>query len=116
MIRNTFFACLFAVVTSFAIPSSASACDCGVPAVGCCAPAPVCCPPPPVTVNFCAVDPCTGCSYPVAVCLPACCAGEIPCMTGWRKGFFGRKVLTYKFSCGECVEVVITRTGRTIVR
>jgi hypothetical protein len=37
-------------------------------------------------------------------------------MVGWRKGFFGRKVLTYKFACGECVEVVITRRGRTIVR
>jgi hypothetical protein len=38
-------------------------------------------------------------------------------MAGWRKGFLGRKVLTFKFlSCDHCVDVVITRMGRTIVR
>ena len=123
MIRNMFLGLVIAAAATVALPSSASACDCGVPTVGCCAPAPVCCdpapvccPPPPVSVKFCAVDPCTGCAYPVSVCLPACCAGQMPCLVKHRDGFFGRRVLTYKFDCGECVEVVVTRRGKVIVR
>jgi hypothetical protein len=52
----------------------------------------------------------------VTVCVPACCASETPCLVGWKPGIFGRKVLTYKWSCGHCVDVVITKHGKTIVR
>ncbi len=84
-----------------------------------CCPKPVCCvppPPPPVEVTWCVVDPCTGCKYTVSACLPACCQCETPCLAGWQKGLLGRKILAYKFACGECVEVVITKHGKTIVR
>ena len=82
----------------------------------CCEPAPVCCPPPPVKVPLCVVDPCTGCKTLECICVPACCAHEVPCMT-WRKGLFGRKILTYKWKCcGHCVEVIITRKGAVKVR
>lgn len=82
----------------------------------CCDPVPVCCPPPPVKVPLCIKDPCTGCVTMECICVPACCAGETPCMT-WRKGFLGRKILTYKWRCcGHCVEVVITKRGRVTVR
>ena len=78
---------------------------------------PVCCaPPPPVDVSWCVEDPCTGCKIHVSACLPACCACETPCLAGWRSGLLGRKILTYKFPCGECVDVVITRHGKAIVR
>ena len=82
-----------------------------------CCPKPVCCvPPPPVEVSWCVEDPCTCCKYSVSACLPACCKCETPCLVGWRQGLLGRKVLTFKFACGECVEVVITKHGKTIVR
>ena len=84
---------------------------------GDCCPKPVCCvPPPPVLVDWCVEDPCTCCKYSVSACLPACCKCETPCLVGWRPGLLGRKILTYKFPCGECVEVVITKHGKTIVR
>ncbi len=96
--------------------NSASASDYCAP-TPVCAPAPVCCvTPPPVEVAVCVVDPCTGCTYKVCVCVPACCACEVPCMAGWKSGIFGRKVLTYKWACGHCVDVVITKHGKTIVR
>lgn len=104
------------VPTSFAGDCCEPAPTCCEPAPVCCEPAPVCCPPPPVKMVLCVTDPCTGCVYPETICIPACCEGETPCMT-WRKGIFGRKVLTYKWKCcGHCVEVVITKHGRTIVR
>jgi hypothetical protein len=84
----------------------------------CCEPVAVCCPcpPPPVMVPLCIKDPCTCCVYEECICLPACCVGEVPCMT-WKKGLFGRKILTYKWACcGHCVEVVITKHGKVIVR
>ena len=91
--------------------------DCCEPAPVCCEPAPVCCTPPPVNVDWCVTDPCTGCSYTVSACVPACCAGVVPCLDGCSKGFLGRKILTYKFPCCDhCVDVVITKHGRTIVR
>ncbi len=97
------------VMGSMAVSSVADAGDC-------CAK-PVCCqPPPPVEVSWCVVDPCTGCQYPVSACLPACCKCETPCLQGWRSGLLGRKILTYKFPCGECVEVVITKHGKVSVR
>ena len=69
------------------------------------------------SVSWCVEDPCTCCTYEVTACVPACCAGEIPTLVDCRKGFFGRKILTYKFlSCDHCVDVVITKFGRTIVR
>lgn len=76
----------------------------------------MCCPPPPVEVSWCVVDPVTCCKYKVSACLPACCACQTPCLVKCTKGFLGRKILTYKFDCGECVEVVITMFGRVIVR
>jgi hypothetical protein len=100
----------------------AAAGDCCQPAccqpAPCCKPVKVCCPPPPppVEVKWCLVDPCTGCSYEVSACLPACCAGQIPCLESTKPGLLGRKVFTYKFDCGECVDVVLTKHGRTIVR
>ena len=82
---------------------------------GCCETACVCCPPPPVLVSWCVVDPCDPCcKHTVETCLPACCAGETPCLVGWRKGLFGRKILTYRFSCGECVDVLLTRRGARV--
>ena len=104
------------VAFSALAPSTASASHCG-PAP-CCEPVVVCCPPPPpVQVCICVVDPCTGCTYTATVCVPACCAGEVPCLAGWRKGIFGRKVLTYKWpGCGHCVDIVLTKHGRVIVR
>ncbi len=90
---------------------------CCEPAPVCCAPAPVCCPPPPVKVTWCVVDPCTCCKYQVEACVPACCAGVTPTYVGCTPGFLGRKILTYKFECcGHCVDVVVTKHGRTIVR
>lgn len=83
----------------------------------CCEPAPVCCPtpPPPVSVSWCVVDPCDPCcKYTVTACLPACCKCQTPCLVGWKKGLFGRKILTYKFPCGECVEVLLTRRGARV--
>jgi hypothetical protein len=80
---------------------------------------PVCCvppPPPPVEVTWCVEDPCTCCKYTVSACLPACCACQIPCLVDCRSGIFHRKILTYKFPCGECVEVVITKHGKVTVR
>lgn len=75
-----------------------------------------CCPPPPVKASLCVVDPCTGCSTSVCVCLPACCAGQEACLAGCRKACLGRKVLTYKYPCGHCVEVVVKRNGAVKVR
>lgn len=81
-----------------------------------CAPAPVC-PKPPVLVSWCVTDPCTCCKYEVSACVPAECACEIPCLDSCRSGFLGRKILTYKWpGCDHCVEVVITKHGKTIVR
>lgn len=106
---------LFAAGPSFAGHHQAACCE---PAPVCCEPAPVCCaPPPPVEVTWCVIDPVTCCSYRVSACVPASCAGVEPCLQGCRSGFFGRKILTYKFPCcGHCVDVVITKHGRTIVR
>lgn len=106
-----------AFVAVLSAPVDAGCLSGNCPQPVCCEPAPVCCPPP-VKVSWCVTDPCDPCAkYKVEACLPACCADEVPCLAGWRKGFLGRKVLTYKFvGCGECVEVVITPFGRTIVR
>ena len=74
------------------------------------------CQPMPVAKTLCVVDPCTGCKYQVCVKVPPCCCDEQPCVS-WRRGVFGRKVLSYKWKCcGHCVDVVITKFGRTIVR
>jgi hypothetical protein len=88
----------------------------------CCPPAcvdPCCtpCPPPPVEVPLCVVDPCTGCCTTVCVTVPAECACEAPCLVGCRPGCFGRSILTYRWSCcNYCVDVVLTKHGRAIVR
>jgi hypothetical protein len=82
----------------------------------CCAKPACCAPPPPVEVKWCVEDPCTCCKQEVSKCLPACCAGQTPCLDSCRPGLLGRKILTYKFPCGECVEVVLTKHGKAIVR
>ena len=92
--------------------------DCCEPAPApCCpapAPAPVCCKPaPPADINttVCLVDPCTGCSKSVNVCIPACCGNEKPCISS-RKGLFGRKVFTITWKCcGHSVKAVWTKRG-----
>ena len=75
-----------------------------------------CCVPPPVEVTWCVEDPCTCCKVSVSACLPACCQCQTPCLVGWRSGLLGRKILTYKFPCGECVEIVLTKHGKATVR
>lgn len=108
-------ACVLVLVITMSLSSltgqTVQAADC------CCAPVACCpAPPPPVKVSLCIKDPCTGCVYEECICVPACCAGETPCMT-WRKGLLGRKILTYTWTCcGHCVDVVITRGGRVTVR
>jgi hypothetical protein len=104
-----------AMLTLTSVAAQAGCCE-AEPA--CCEPAPVCCaPPPPVEVTWCVKDPCDCCTYEVTACLPACCAGEVPCLSGWRKGILGRKVLTYEFpGCGHCVEVVISPFGKAFAR
>jgi hypothetical protein len=116
-LRGLIAGCTAAVVLAFAASTPVEA-GCFGRSAECCAPAPVCCPPPPpVSVRWCVEDPCSCCKYEVSACVPACCAGTIPCLVDCRKGIFGRKVLTYKFPCCDhCVEVVITHFGRTIVR
>lgn len=113
------FAALFAVAvaTTFSAPVADAHCwqktSCCAAPCDCCTPPP----PPPVKVSWCVCDPCTGCKYPVSACVPACCQGVTPCLDDCRKGILGRKILTYKFPCcGHCVEVVLTKRGRTIVR
>ena len=98
-------------VSVFAFVGQADAWD-YCPKTVCCVPPP----PPPVNVSWCVEDPCTCCKYSVSACLPACCACEKPRLVDCRPGLLGRKILTYKFACGECVEVVITKHGKTIVR
>lgn len=96
-------------------PAPAPVCCEPAPAPVCCepAPAPVCCPAPPadVTKTLCLVDPCTGCSKTVDVCIPACCAEETPCIKS-RDGIFGRKIfyVTWK-CCDHKVKVVWTAFG-----
>ena len=116
-LRGLIMGCAAAAVLAFVAAAPADA-GCLGSHGNCCQPAPVCCcPPPPVSVTWCVEDPCTCCTYEVTACVPACCAGEIPTLVDCRKGFFGRKILTYKFlSCDHCVDVVITKFGRTIVR
>lgn len=110
------FALLLAVSAALGTaPAAFAGVDCCEPAPVCCEPAPVC-PAPPVSVTFCAVDPCDCCQYSITVCLPAECACQTPCLVTWKKGVFGRKILTYKFPCGECVEVVITKHGKAFAR
>jgi hypothetical protein len=115
-LRGLFAAGLTAALFAMAAPANAADCCSPAPAPVCCTPAPVCCPPP-VEVQWCVQDPVTCCTYSVSACVPACCAGVAPCYDGCRKGLFGRKILSYKFpGCDHCVDVVITKHGRTIVR
>ncbi|MDM4019232.1 hypothetical protein [Roseiconus lacunae] len=112
-----FFVAVAALCLSTLAPAAANAGCCDPAPTPCCEPAPVCCPAPPVKVSFCVTDPVTCCKYPVSVCVPAECAGQTPCYVGCRRGFLGRKILTYKFACcGTCVDIVITKHGRVIVR
>ena len=124
-LRNAIIGCTVAALMAVAsTPANAGLFGCFHKSADCCepaccepAPAPVCCEPAPVEVTWCVADPCTCCTYEVSACVPACCAGVTPCLDGCKKGLFGRKILTYKFECcGHCVDVVVTKHGRTIVR
>ncbi len=120
--RNLMLLVAVAASLTIALPSSASAgLLCGKPACcapePCCQPAPVCCPPAPVEVTFCFQNPVTCCMEEVSVCVPACCAQEVPCLASCRSGFFRRQILTFEWpGCGHCVDVVVTKHGRVIVR
>lgn len=74
------------------------------------------CEPPPVTVVVHVCDPCTGCPKPVEVCVPACCACEVPEMER-RGAIIGDSV--YKFTwchCDHVVKVRVFKDGRVKVR
>ena len=126
-LRSCVMLALVAMALMVVSVSDTSACGgCGTPCgvtccEPCCAPAPEpccqpCCPPPPVRMELCVKDPCSCCTYQASVCIPACCAGEEACVT-WRRGWFGRRVATYTWKCcGHCVDIVVTRHGRVIVR
>jgi hypothetical protein len=79
-----------------------------------CCPTPCqCCPPTPT--DFCLQDPC-GCSHQACVQVPACCAGEQPCIT-WKKGLFGRQTASLCWKCcGHEVKVLVRRNGSVKVR
>lgn len=121
-LRSFLLLAVVAAALMVASASDASACgSCGTPCgVSCCEPCctPCCqpCPPPPVKIVLCVEDPCSCCTYQASVCIPACCAGEEACVS-WRRGWFGRRVATYTWKCcGHCVDIVVTRHGRVIVR
>jgi hypothetical protein len=127
IVRNLMLLVVAVAALTVAVPSTASAgLFCGKPACGapepccqpapCCAPAPVC-EPAPVEVTFCFQNPVTCCVEEVTVCVPACCAAEAPCLDSTRRGFFKRQILTFEWACcGHCVDVVVTKHGRLIVR
>ena len=85
----------------------------------CCEPCcETCCPPPPVKTVMELKDPCSCscCPIEVTLCVPACCGDEAPCVS-WRSGIFGRRVATLSWECcGYRAMVVVTRSGRVIVR
>ena len=111
-------------LVSFSVVDAASSAEAGLRhhRRSCCDPCctePCCthCPPPPVDVSLCVVDPCTGCAQEVCVTVPAECACEAPCLASCRPGCFGRTILTYRWACCDhCVDVVLTKHGRAIVR
>ncbi|MEM8735232.1 MAG: hypothetical protein AAGG44_13460 [Planctomycetota bacterium] len=115
MIRSKRLALTLASLFAVAAIAMAPVADAGHCATDCCV---TCCtppPPPPVSVAWCVVDPCDPCvKHKISACLPACCKCQTPCLAGWKKGFLGRKILTYKFPCGECVEVVLTKRGAKV--
>ena len=87
---------------------------CGSPCRQCCV-VQSCCPcPPPVEMVICLEDPCC-CIHEATVCVPACCAGQLPCVT-WRKGVCGRQIATLSWDCGHDQKVVITGKGKVKVR
>lgn len=112
VIRNLLLSCLVIAVVSVATPAIATA-----GTHDCCVAARCCAPPPPVKVEFCFENPVTCCLEKVCVVVPACCAHEAPCLDSCRRGFLGRTILTYKWPCcGHCVDIVVTKHGRVIVR
>jgi hypothetical protein len=64
---------------------------------------PCCPPPPPQTVVLVVCHPCTGCTYEVPVCIPACCHGApTVCFQSTRIGY-GRNV--YQWNNGYTVVI-----------
>lgn len=77
--------------------------------------APVCMPcPPKMNVVLQVKDPCTCCLVEVPVCIPACCTGNpsVCC----HRGFLGRQIVTYSWSCGISVDIIFKRNGCYVVR
>ena len=99
-----------------AAPVAGNCCPtpCPTPCPPTCCPTPCqCCPPTPTV--YCLQDPC-GCSHKACVQVPACCAGEEPCIT-WKKGIFGRQTATLCWKCcGHEVKVLVRRNGAVKVR
>ncbi|MDG1873429.1 MAG: hypothetical protein P8J27_05935 [Mariniblastus sp.] len=74
-----------------------------------------CCTPPPVPTMFCLEDPC-GCPHEACIKVPACCAGEQPCIT-WRQGLLNRQIATLCWeSCDHKVKVIVNGRGKVRVR
>ncbi len=48
----------------------------------------------------------------VGLLAPHAASAKLLAWLDGKPGLLGRKVLTYKFPCGECVEVVITKHGK----
>jgi hypothetical protein len=58
-----------------------------------------CCPePPPVEVCVMVCNPCTGCPEPVTLCVPCCCAAEVPAVST-RCAIIGQGVTTVTYCC-----------------
>ena len=56
---------------------------------------------------------CASCCYEVAICVPACCAGE---PRHWsRVGLFGRGIVEYRWRCGWTVRVIFRARGDVVV-
>ena len=64
-----------------------------------------CCPPPPpVPIVLQVCHPCTGCTYDIQVCVPACCVGTAPCVR-FERTLIGHGRTVFEWNCGH--EVVI---------
>jgi len=76
----------------------------------------VCCTcAPPVQTVLLVKDPrrCDCCPIEIPVCIPVCCTGAA-CVTSQR-GLFGRPVVTYGFSSGFRIRIVLRLRGDVVV-
>jgi len=68
-----------------------------------------CPPPPPIKVILVVCDPCTGCTYDVPVCVPACCCGAPTAC--FKDTLFGNGKVTYTWECGHKVVIRFPKGG-----